>query len=221
MALRKKISTLDSNQKKIIDDAKIFIESSMANMESGHDYLHIERVLKNARHIIDSENDGDIFIIELACLFHDIKDSKFNNGIHSGAEPIIKDFLTQKKVAKEIVSEIIEIVNNMSFSSGSYNGNKSMNFKIVQDADRLDAIGAIGIARVFHYSGFRNTKIYNSNTFLAETNYENDTSAVAHFYNKLLKLECMMNTKTGSKLAKKRTKILKNYLSELKSEIIL
>jgi len=221
MEFNKDIQNDQLKKREIIESLKSCIKNALENQESGHDFSHIERVINNKNKIKKKEKSGDIFIIELACLFHDIKDSKFNNGIHESAEYVIREFLESFTICEDVINEVVTIVDNMSYSLGTYNGEKNINFKIVQDADRIDALGAIGIARVFHYSGFINSKIYEEKTLLAEENLLNDKSAIAHFYNKLLNLQKLMNTKEGYKIAKKRTLILKKYLKMLKKEVIL
>jgi uncharacterized protein len=162
--------------------------------------------------MLNEDGEGDDFIITLSALLHDADDRKLlpetieNNG---NARKISE----KNGVSKEIADRIIDIINSVSFSSGkipvSYEG------KIVQDADRLDAIGAVGIARCFSFGGNHNRPMYEEGDFLG---YGSGESSIAHFYNKLLKLEMLMNTEKGKKEAEKRTAFLKTYLERLKEE---
>ncbi len=178
---------------------------------SGHDVLHTLRVVKNAR-MLNEDGEGDEFIIILACLLHDADDRKLfpetaeNNG---NARKISE----KNGVSGEITERIIDIINSVSFSSGKTP--ESLEGKIVQDADRLDAIGAVGIARCFSFGGSRNRPMYEEGDFSGESTGE---SSIAHFYNKLLKLEGLMNTAKGREEAEKRTAILKSFLERFRGE---
>ncbi|MBQ6898633.1 MAG: HD domain-containing protein [Clostridia bacterium] len=178
---------------------------------SGHDVLHTLRVVKNAR-MLNEDGEGDEFIIILACLLHDADDRKLfpetaeNNG---NARKISE----KNGVSGEITERIIDIINSVSFSSGKTP--ESLEGKIVQDADRLDAIGAVGIARCFSFGGSRNRPMYEEGDFSGESTGE---SSIAHFYNKLLKLEGLMNTAKGREEAEKRTAFLKSFLERFRGE---
>lgn len=178
---------------------------------SGHDVLHTLRVVKNAK-MLNSENEGNDFIITLSALLHDADDRKIfpetaeNNG---NARKILGKY----GVSKEITDRIIDIINCVSFTAEKTPD--SIEGKIVQDADRLDAIGAVGIARCFSYGGNHNRPLYEEKDFLGEGSGD---SSIAHFYNKLLKLEGLMNTKKGREEAEKRTAFLKNYIERFKEE---
>lgn len=178
---------------------------------SGHDVLHTLRVVKNAK-MLNSENEGNDFIITLSALLHDADDRKIfpetaeNNG---NARKILGKY----GVSKEITDRIIDIINCVSFTAEKTPD--SIEGKIVQDADRLDAIGAVGIARCFSYGGNHNRPLYEEKDFSGEGSGD---SSIAHFYNKLLKLEGLMNTKKGREEAEKRTAFLKNYIERFKEE---
>ena len=195
----------------IIKSVEKDIRELFAGEFSGHDVLHTLRVVKNAC-MLNKDGEGDEFIIILACLLHDADDRKLfpetaeNNG---NARKISE----KNGVSKEITERIIDIINSVSFSSGKTPG--SLEGKIVQDADRLDAIGAVGIARCFSFGGSRNRPMYEEGDFSGNGSGE---SSVAHFYNKLLKLEGLMNTAKGREEAEKRTAFLKSFLERLSEE---
>ena len=178
---------------------------------SGHDVLHTLRVVKNAR-MLNEDGEGNDFIITLSALLHDADDRKLfpesaeNNG---NARKILEKYC----VSKENTDRIIDIINSVSFSSGKIPC--SIEGKIVQDADRLDAIGAVGIARCFSFGGNHSRPIYEEGDF---SGGGSEDSSIAHFYNKLLKLESLMNTEKGREEAEKRTAFLKNYLEHFKEE---
>jgi uncharacterized protein len=191
-----------------------FAKEKMKDYDSGHDWWHIERVRKIAHYINSEEKIADGFMLEIACLLHDTADSKFANGKMEPGYSEISDFL-DKSGMSEIKDHIIEIISNVSFSKNNKTGNlKDPVLLVLQDADKLDAIGAIGIARAFNYGGFRNNPIY----IPGETKDGNSKSTIAHFYDKLLKLKDMMNTETGRALAIVRHQILLNFLDQFYSE---
>ncbi len=178
---------------------------------SGHDVLHTLRVVKNAK-MLNEDGEGDGFIIILASLLHDADDRKLfpetaeNNGN-------ARKILEKNCVSEEITDRIIDIISFVSFSAGKIPD--SIEGKIVQDADRLDAMGAVGIARCFAYGGNHNRPMYEEGDFSGEGSGD---SSIAHFYNKLLKLEGLMNTEKGMVEAEKRTAFLKIYLEYFKEE---
>ncbi len=195
----------------IIKNVEKDIRELFSGEFSGHDVLHTLRVVKNAR-MLNADNAGDDFIITLSALLHDADDRKLfpetaeNNGNS-------RKILGKYGVSGEITDRIIDIINSVSFSSGKTP--ESLEGKIVQDADRLDAIGAVGIARCFSFGGNHNRPIYEEGDFSGEGSGD---SSIAHFYNKLLKLEGLMNTENGREEAEKRTAFLKNYLEHFKEE---
>ena len=202
---------MTTNEISVIKNVENDIRELFAEEFSGHDVLHTLRVVKNAR-LLNSDGEGDGFIITLAALLHDADDRKLfpvsseNNGN-------ARKILEKHGVSVEITERIIDIINSVSFSSGkipvSYEG------KIVQDADRLDALGAVGIARCFSFGGNHKRPLYEEGDFSGTASGE---SSVAHFYNKLLKLSALMNTEKGREEAEKRTAFLKTYLERLKEE---
>jgi len=208
--------------------AERFAKNMLRDAEGGHDWSHIERVLKNAKQILKKEK-ADKHIVMLGILLHDIADPKFHNGDESKGPKISKAFLKEVQAKSGTIKKVMEIVNGISYKGGfNKNKEKSLELQVAQDADRLDAIGAIGIARAFNYGGFSGRKIYNPTQSPRE--YQNvkeyrksDSSTINHFYEKLLKLKDEMNTKTGKKLAKKRHEFmvvfLEQFLKEIKGDV--
>jgi uncharacterized protein len=200
----------EMNENQIIIGVQDFAKVSTKEFDSGHDWWHLHRVRNLALHLQQAENIGNRFTIEIAALLHDIDDKKFRKGGGVAADTIITDLLQQFGVAEGTIQEVIQINKHISFSSESNTIIESPEFLIVQDADRLDAIGAIGVARAFNYGGFRNNAIY-----IPEIEGSGKKpSTIGHFYDKLLKLKDLMNTKTGRKLAEKRHSFLEKFLSE-------
>lgn len=195
----------------------------MKDAEGGHDWQHIERVWKNAKLIAGSER-ADQLTVELAALLHDIADSKFHNGDEAIGPKTAGDFLTSINVAPETIHHVQQIIKYISFKSGfDKAGFHSLELDIVQDADRLDAIGAIGIARAFSYGGFKGREIYNPeikpNLAMTKAEYKNSAApTINHFYEKLLLLKDKMNTKTGRELAEQRHNFMLAYLEQFYAE---
>ena len=210
-------------QKQVLQNTRNFVKQTLENAEAGHDFWHILRVLKLSEKIAQSEG-GDIFIIQLGALLHDIADSKFHNGDETIGPKIAREFLETQQVNNETIDHIVKIIENISFKN-SFEGQKftSKELEIIQDADRLDAIGAIGIARAFVYGGHKNNPIFNPdlkvNLNMSKEEYKKgDTSTINHFYEKLLKLRDMMNTGTGKQLAIKRHNFMEDFLKEFYEE---
>jgi len=210
-------------QTKIIENTRQFVKQTLENAEAGHDFWHILRVLKLSEKIGQTEG-GDSFIIQLGALLHDIADSKFHNGDETIGPKIAREFLEKQHVDNKTIDHIVKIIENISFKN-SFEGQKftSKELEIIQDADRLDAIGAIGIARAFVYGGHKNNPIYNPdlkvNLNMSKEEYKKgDTSTINHFYEKLLKLKGMMNTPTGIKLAEKRHRFMEQFLEQFYEE---
>jgi uncharacterized protein len=196
---------------KIIRLAEDFAAMKMENYDSGHDVWHIERVRKLAKKINSAEKIADPFILDLACILHDTADSKFA-GTQDNKYHDLEKFLKDSGLDK-LKHEFIEVIDNVSFSNKNKGGNlKNPVLLVLQDADRLDAIGAVGIARAFNYGGFRNNPIY----YPGE---KNKTSTINHFYEKLLKLKSLMNTETGKGLAGERHSFLLIFLEQFYKEI--
>lgn len=210
----------------IIDKTILFVKNELQNAEGGHDWFHIERVWKNAKKIAQNE-EANLEVIELAALLHDIADAKFHNGDEKIGPEKAKNFLTSQNVNLNTTQHVIAIIENLSFKSSLDNSilkhNKTLEFEIVQDADRLDAIGAIGIARAFNYGGFKNREIYNPqikpNLNLTKEEYKKSNApTLNHFYEKLLLLKDKMNTKTGKILAQERHNYMLKFLEQFYKE---
>lgn len=212
-------------QEKIIENTIAFVKEELKNAEGGHDWFHIERVYKNAI-LISKEEKVDILIVSLAALLHDIADPKFYNGDEKIGPKKANRFLMDQKTSKEIRIHVVKIIENMSFKN-SFESNKnnftSKELKVVQDADRLDAIGAIGIARCFNYGGFKNRALYNPeiapNLNMTKEEYKNSKApTINHFYEKLLLLKDKMNTDSGKKIAENRHQFMESFLKQFYEE---
>ncbi len=207
----------------LIEDTKVFLKQQLQNAEGGHDYFHTERVLQNSIKIAQGEDCNDL-VVQLGALLHDVADSKFHDGDESRGPQIARDFLTKQKVEKEVVDHVINIIENISFKGGNFNQKfKSIELNIVQDADRLDAVGAVGIARTFNYGGFKNRSLYNPeiapNLNMSKEEYKNsDSPTINHFYEKLLLLKDKMNTETGKKIAEERHQFMELFLENFFEE---
>ncbi|MGD0341510.1 MAG: HD domain-containing protein [Bacteroidales bacterium] len=196
-----------------------FVREHLSGCDRGHDWWHISRVRDMALHIREAERKGNENIIEMGALLHEIGDSKFRKQDDPGAGEVISAFLDGLGFDKKQIMEVVRINRFISFSSREKNTKISDEFMIVQDADRLDAIGAIGIARAFTYGGFRNKPIFNPDENSQSQNGSGSgESTIAHFYAKLLKLKGMMNTETGKIIAENRHRYLENYLERFCEE---
>lgn len=210
-------------EKNLITKTELFVRETLKNSESGHNWFHIERVWKNAKHIGQAEN-VNMLIVQLAALLHDIADSKFHNGDETIGPRIAKKFLEEQEVDNEIIDHVVKIIENMSFRS-AYDKPSfiSKELQVVQDADRLDAIGAIGIARAFHFGGYKNREIYDPKVppdlNMTKEAYKKSTApTINHFYEKLLLLKDKMNTITGKKMAEERHVFMEKYLQQFYAE---
>ena len=207
----------------IINNTILFVKNQLAHAEGGHDWFHIERVYKNAL-LIAEEEECDLTVVKLAALLHDIADSKFHGGDETVGPKTARTFLESQNVSEAIISHVIAIIENISFKGGNFEKKfNSKELEIVQDADRLDAIGAIGIARTFNYGGFKNRPLYNPNIQpnlnMSKEEYKNSESpTLNHFYEKLLILKDKMNTETGKKIAQKRHDFMVTFLSQFYAE---
>lgn len=207
----------------LLDKTINFVKKKLENAESGHDWFHIERVYKNSLLISKNEN-CNYLVVELAALLHDIADSKFHDGDEFIGPKTARIFLESANADKEIINQVIFIIENISFKGGNFNKKAtSIELDIVQDADRLDAIGAIGIARTFNYGGFKNRQLYNPdidpNLTMTKEEYKNsEAPTINHFYEKLLLLKDKMNTKTGRKIAQERHEFMLHFLEQFYNE---
>lgn len=207
----------------LIAETERFVKQTLEGAESGHDWWHIQRVRNNALQILETE-PADHLVVELAALLHDIADSKFHKGDEEIGPQKAGNFLRSHKLAENTILHIQEIIRNMSFkaSLGKIDFH-SKELEIVQDADRLDAIGAIGIARAFSYGGFKNREIYNPEIppalNMTKEEYKNSAApSINHFYEKLLLLKSKMNTDAGKKIAEGRHEFMERYLEQFLNE---
>ena len=212
------------NQEKIIENTHQFVKDTLEQAEAGHDYWHIKRVLNNSLKIAQKEG-GNLFVIQLGSLLHDIADAKFHQGDESIGPKVAHSFLEKQKVNEKIISEVINIIENISFKNSFGQAQKytSKELEIIQDADRLDAIGAIGIARAFVYGGYKNNLIHHPGlkpklTQTKEEYKKGNTTTINHFYEKLLKLKDMMNTETGKEMANERHRFMETFLEQFYRE---
>ena len=210
-------------QQNTIQQTIEFVKQTLADAEGGHDWWHIHRVWQLSKHIAASEN-ASTFVVELGALLHDIADSKFNDGDEELGPQKARKFLTSLQVEASVTQHVVDIIQNISFKGGKETQKfKSIELDIVQDADRLDALGAIGIARTFNYGGFKNRELYNPNIepnlHMTKEEYKNSTApTLNHFYEKLLLLKDRMNTATGKQISENRHKFMEAYLDEFHKE---
>ncbi len=213
------------NKNEILTKTIEFVQKTLAFAEGGHDWFHIERVYKNAQLIAKNE-DVDLFVVELGALLHDIADAKFYDGDETIGPKKARIFLESLQVNEPIIQHIENIITHISFKNSldvSKNPFTSKELDVVQDADRLDAIGAIGIARAFNYGGFKNRAMHNPEiapnlSQNKETYKKSAAPTINHFYEKLLLLKDQMNTTTGIKLAKQRHEFMEIYLGQFYDE---
>jgi uncharacterized protein len=213
----------ETNNQEIILKTIDFVKMSLADAEGGHDWWHIYRVWKTAKHIAQTEN-VDMYIVELGALLHDIADSKFHGGDEEIGPRKAQEFLESLQVPGNIIIHVVGIIANISFKGGKLRQKfKSPELDVIQDADRLDALGAIGIARTFNFGGHKGRPIYNPdikpNLNLSKEEYKNsDAPTLNHFYEKLLLLKDLMNTETGRKMAEQRHNFMLDYLDQFYKE---
>ncbi|MCL6266826.1 HD domain-containing protein [Flagellimonas myxillae] len=209
----------------LITNTKVFVKEQLTNAEGGHDWFHTERVYNIAKRIAENE-EVDALVVELAALLHDVADPKFHNGDEEIGPKTARTFLSSQNVDSEIVDHVVNIIRHMSFKN-SLDRNQatftSLEMQVVQDADRLDAIGAIGIARTFNYGGFKNREMYNPdippNLNMTKEEYKNSNApTINHFYEKLLLLKDKINTVTGKQMAAERHQFMLDYLEQFYKE---
>jgi uncharacterized protein len=211
------------NTQQIIKNTEEFVKNTLKNAEGGHDWFHILRVRNNAKLISKNEN-VDEFVVELGALLHDIADSKFHNGDETVGPKIAREFLESQQVDDSIIIHIENIISNISFKGGNFEQKfNSPELEVIQDADRLDAIGAIGIARTFNYGGFKNRPLYNPEippnlNQTKEAYKKSEAPTINHFYEKLLLLKDRMNTVTGRKIAVDRHLYMEHFLAQFYDE---
>jgi uncharacterized protein len=211
------------SSEEIIKNTIAFVKNELQNAEGGHDWFHIERVYKNALLISESEK-VDRTIVSLGALLHDIADSKFHNDDETIGPKKARQFLKTQNISEEIIAHVIKIIENVSYKGGNQTQKfHSKELEVVQDADRLDALGAIGIARTFNYGGFKNRKLYDPeikpNLHMTPSEYKaSDAPTINHFYEKLLLLKNRMNTETGRKIAEERHAFMETFLKQFYAE---
>lgn len=222
------------NKKEIIEKTELFVEETLGRDSTGHDWWHIHRVRNLAKRIALHEG-ADIFIVELAALLHDIGDYKFFQGDEEAGAAKVREWVSSLEISPSFIDKIVEITSRISFMHTLIDKNEgggkknsavltlSRELMAVTDADRLDAMGAIGIARAFTYGGFFNRPIYDpsikpSKTITKEEYKTTEAPSINHFYEKLLKLKDMMHTKLGRKMAKRRHRFLNLFLKQFFKE---
>ena len=216
------------DEKSIIKHTIVFVKKTLQHAEGGHDWFHVERVYKNSLAIAKNQT-VDVLVVSLGALLHDIADSKFHNGDETLGPKLATDFLESLNVEQQVIEHVVNIIKNISFKSGLPNKKtkskpfKSLELDVVQDADRLDAMGAIGIARAFNYGGFKNRMLYHPDIkpleHISQSAYKNSQSpTINHFYEKLLLLKDRMNTLSGKQLAEQRHKFMQQFLEQFYNE---
>ena len=211
------------NSHEILQNTIDFVKTSLQDAEGGHDWFHIERVYNTARHIASRE-EADPLVVALGALLHDIADSKFHGGDEQVGPRTAREFLQQQQVDSDIIEHVVKIIENISFKGGKVSRDfSSLELDIVQDADRLDALGAIGIARTFNYGGYKGRTLYDPaippNLNMSNEEYKASTApTINHFYEKLLLLKERMNTRTGREMAQERHQFMQDYLEQFYRE---
>ena len=206
----------------VVQKTMDYLKDKLKGEGTGHDWWHMYRVYKNAVHIAQSE-DVDMFLIELAALLHDIADYKFTNGDENEGSRQTRAWLESLNVDEDVIQNVCDIVKLVGFKGGGNPPMRTYEGMVVEDADRLDAMGAIGIARAFAYGGHMKREIYNPdvkpNVGMTKEEYKkNMGSSINHFYEKLLLLKDRMNTQTAKKMAEKRHEFMEAYLEEFFKE---
>lgn len=213
------------NSVAVLQKTQEFVKGKLAGEGSGHDWWHVVRVVNNAKAIAKVEH-GDLFIIELGALLHDIADWKFHDGDTTVGPKIAREWLSDLEVDKAVIEKVVEIVEHISYRGGTNRHvMQTLEGKIVQDADRLDALGAIGIARTFAFGGYAGREFYNPDK--APRDYKDfkdfqssikENTTINHFYEKLLLVKDKMNTKTGRAMAEHRHEFMEHFLEEFYAE---
>ncbi|AXB55871.1 HD domain-containing protein [Flavobacterium fluviale] len=211
------------NTSELINKTIAFVKEKLNDAEGGHDWFHIERVYKNAL-LIAKDTICDLTVVQLGALLHDIADSKFHNGDETIGPKTARAFLEAQNVSEDTVVHVVNIIENISYKGGNFEKKfSSVELDIVQDADRLDAIGAIGVARAFNYGGFKNRALYNPEiapvTNMTKEEYKkNNAPTINHFYEKLLLLKDKMNTEKGKEIAAERHHFMETFLAQFYAE---
>jgi len=207
----------------LIENTISFVKEKLEGAEAGHDWFHIERVWKLSKKIAETEK-CNTEIVELSALLHDIADPKFHNGDETIALTVSREFLESQHAEEDTIEQVLFIIKNISFKNrGEAPENLPVELKIVQDADRIDAIGAIGIARTFNFGGFKNNLMYDPNIepklqMTKEEYKKSNGTTINHFYEKLLLLKDLMNTEKGKKIAEERHDFMLLFLDQFYKE---
>ena len=206
----------------MIEQTEVYVRNELGEDATGHDWFHVDRVRRNALHICKEEKAGDPFIIEMAALLHDISDEKLNESSEKGEEKL-EAFLQTLPLNDHDKKHIKQIIATISFKGGKKTILSTIEAEIVQDADRLDALGAIGIARAFAYGGKKGQSIYDPGIAVRKemtvTEYRKGKStSIHHFYEKLLKLKDLLNTATAQKMAESRQQMMETFLEQFYQE---
>lgn len=214
------------NDAELVEKTITFVKETLIEAEGGHDWFHIQRVFNNSLLIARTEN-VNILVVSLGALLHDIADAKFHNGDESIGPEMATAFLKSLEVDQKTIDHVVHIINHISYKNSLDKENKnkfnSLELQVVQDADRLDAIGAIGIARAFNYGGFKNRTMHDPsippNLKMNKSEYKRSKApTINHFYEKLLLLKDKMNTKTGNELAQQRHQYMLDFLEQFHKE---
>lgn len=196
----------------LLAETEKYVRQQLSNDPTGHDWYHIDRVRQLASTIWNQEQTGDRWTIEMVALLHDISDEKLNESKEAGNRKL-RSFLETINISKQLIDQLIVMIDSISYGGGNRPKPTSIEAQIVQDADRLDAIGAIGIARTFAYGGSKGRSIFEPNA--AE---EKNLSTIQHFYDKLLRVKALMNTETAKKMAVERHEFMEGFLEQFFKE---
>jgi uncharacterized protein len=208
---------------KLIENTVEFVKEKLEGAEAGHDWFHIERVWKLSKKIAETENCNEE-VVELGALLHDIADPKFHNGDETIALKVSREFLESRQAPEEVIGQVLFIIKNISFKNrGEVPQDLPVELKIVQDADRIDAIGAIGVARTFNFGGFKNNPMYDPDVepklnMPKEEYKKSNGTTINHFYEKLLLLKDLMNTEKGKEIAGERHDFMLKFLDQFYKE---
>ncbi|RKT01308.1 HD domain-containing protein [Chryseobacterium defluvii] len=207
----------------LIESTVEFVKEKLKGAEAGHDWFHIERVWKLSKKIAETENCNQE-VVELSALLHDIADPKFHGGDETIALKVSREFLENQNASEDTIEQVLFIIKNISFKNrGEVPQNLPIELKVVQDADRLDAIGAIGVARTFNFGGFKNNLMYHPDiepklNMSKEEYKKSDGTTINHFYEKLLLLKGFMNTEKGKEIAEERHNFMLQFLDQFYKE---
>ncbi|SIQ22062.1 uncharacterized protein SAMN05880574_10818 [Chryseobacterium sp. RU37D] len=209
--------------KNLIENTVEFVKKKLEGAEAGHDWFHIERVRKLSKKIAETEKCNQE-VVELGALLHDIADPKFHHGDETLALKVSRDFLESQNAPENVIEQVVFIIKNISFKNrGETPENLPIELKIVQDADRIDAIGAIGIGRTFNFGGFKNNLMYDPDIqpkmYMSKDEYKKSNgTTINHFYEKLLLLKDLMNTERGKEIAGERHDFMLKFLDQFYKE---